>query len=147
METHFKLRADGTEKSSVRVHNPSGGKSTFSLGWGNDMVEEKPTNKQYRNQSSIFGGEEPTSKPFAEKKTVAPTTTMTTEPTKTSVKVHYAPGGQSSGIFGGDSYAAPEKKENIKPQNMFEPTQQVVDTKTSVRVRNPPGGKSTFSLF
>lgn len=86
------------------------------------MVEEKPTTKVYRNQSSIFGNDEPT-KPLAEKKTTAPTYSApytTTEPTKTSVKVHYAPGGQSSISFGDSTTTtAPVKKENLKPQDQF----------------------------
>lgn len=143
----------------------TGGKSTFSLGWGNDMVEEKPTTKVYRNQSNIFGNDEPT-KPLAEKKTTAPTYSApytTTEPTKTSVKVHYAPGGQSSISFGDSTTTtAPVKKENLKPQDQFNfgpmrkfsslnrvclPSYYLADTKTSVKVHNPPGGKSSFSLF
>jgi len=46
----------------VKVSNPAGGKSNFSLGWGSDDVEQKASKKQFacQNQQSfnIFGQED-----------------------------------------------------------------------------------------
>ena len=82
----------------------------------------------------------------------------------TSVKVHHAPGGQSSFSLGWDvPEQAPKKNAPQQPQQPQpqQPQQQVqsnsVQTqnapkelpaagKTSVKVHNPPGGKSSFTL-
>lgn len=43
----------------MKVSNAPGGKSNFSLGWGSDEVEAKPSKKQFSNQNqqsfNIFG--------------------------------------------------------------------------------------------
>jgi hypothetical protein len=77
----------------------------------------------------------------------------------TSVKVHHAPGGQSSFSLGWDEPVKPITKPVL--QNAQQPTvqtsmqaaggkgktdpaQQQPAGKTSVKVNNPPGGKSNF---
>jgi hypothetical protein len=72
----------------------------------------------------------------------------------TSVKVHHAPGGQSSfSLAWGEptpaskpkapvtntAYQAPLKETNQIPQ-----AGKATDTKTSVKVHNPPGGRSNI---
>lgn len=61
------IGGDAQEKSSVKVSNPAGGKSQFSLGWGSDEVDSKASKKQFGNQNqssfNIFGAENPAEKP------------------------------------------------------------------------------------
>jgi len=156
------IGGDGGEKSSVKVSNAPGGKSSFSIGWGADEpTQQKSTIRKYNNQSSIFGGDAPVKTPLEEKKreeepafgkagggrTVGNIGGDSGE--MSSVKIHHAPGGQSSFSFGNEpsQFDAPKRKENIKPQSMFDqsaPTQTTA--KTSVKVHNPPGGKSSITF-
>jgi len=162
MRTTNNLGGDGSEKSSVKVTNAPGGKSNFSLGWGDEQpTQTKSSIRKYNNQSSIFGGpEEPKVKtPLEENKRdeafgkmgQGRTTSNIGEDQKTSVKVHYAPGGQSSISFGDDKSEPYRKKENIKPATRYDPISEPMNTntnpiKTSVKVHAPPGGKSNFSF-
>jgi hypothetical protein len=77
----------------------------------------------------------------------------------TSVKVHHAPGGQSSFSLGWDQPVKQVSKPVLQPaqqptvqqpiqaaggKGKIEPIQQQPAGKTSVKVNNPPGGKSNI---
>ena len=72
-----------TRKTSVKIANPPGGRSNFSLGWGDDshQQQEKPKYGRKRfepNQNSLQNN------------------------VHTSVKVSHNPGGKSNIVFGTD---------------------------------------------
>ena len=108
----------GSGTSSVRLHAPPGGKSTFSLGWGNDTTTSDPykkskndigghintksttnnysnnySNNSYSNSNTNNSG----SKTF---KSTKKTEISNTNTEKSSVRVKHAPGGESSIRFG-----------------------------------------------
>ena len=72
----------------------------------------------------------------------------------TSVKVHHAPGGQSSFSLAWGEPAPvskprapvnnPISQAPLKETNQIPQAGKVTDTKTSVKVRNPPGGRSNI---
>jgi len=165
MRTTNNLGGDGDNKTSVKVHCAPGGKSNFSLGWGNEeAVPQKSSIRKYNNQSNIFGDDAPVKTPLEESKKECPTFGKTQNGRttnniggdgneKTSVRVHCAPGGNSSISFGTDAgpYDAPKKKENIKPQgridySLYGATEPISQVKTSVKVHAPPGGKSSITF-
>ena len=130
------IGGDCQEKSSVKVSNPAGGKSQFSLGWGADDVEPKASKKQFTNQNhqsfNIFGGDSTAD--------------------KTSVKVSQKPGGNSSIVLGSEKSQFEDNKKDMsyKPygyqveKNTSSQSQPQVHT--SVKVHNPPGGKSNITF-
>ncbi|KAL4480026.1 hypothetical protein ABPG74_020542 [Tetrahymena malaccensis] len=80
------------KKTSVKVHNPPGGASNFTIGGGYEQEAPKKNVTHNANQES----------------------TETTDPTKTSVKVHQQPGGNSNNIFGGGDQPANNVKTSVK---------------------------------
>ena len=94
-----------SNKTSVKVHHAPGGASSFSLGWGNDEPPA-PAKAKPVVAGDVGGG-------FG-----APSGAMRSENNigadggeRTSVKVHHAPGGQSSfTIFDGSSGSAGDGK-------------------------------------
>mmetsp|Transcript_76556 Transcript_76556/g.88971 ORF Transcript_76556/g.88971 Transcript_76556/m.88971 type:complete len:275 (-) Transcript_76556:63-887(-) len=59
----YNIGSDSGEKTSVRVNNPAGGRSTISLAWDTDSQPQPSSynGKKYRNESNnIFGNSEPT---------------------------------------------------------------------------------------
>ena len=114
----------------------TGGQSNFSLGWDEPAQQQQP--KKCSQQSSC---------PWATDE----------EEKKTSVKVHTAPGGQSS-IFLGDgtsenrfmtsSQHANQQAQNNLDEQPVQPEKKEEEkdgaVKTSVKIHNPPGGKSNI---
>lgn len=98
-----KFNSGGT--TSIRTHAPPGGKSNFSLGWGMDTkeVESKKQTKSnedlYSYNSSSNTSNTNTGKTF-KNLTNKPNEISQQPIEKTSVRVKYAPGGQSSIKFG-----------------------------------------------
>jgi len=102
-----KFNSGGT--TSIKTHNPPGGKSTFSLGWGNDVNENKTTstnkiNKITKNEDLYSYSNTNTEKNTKTFKNLSNNKQSdifnTNNQEKTSVKVKHAPGGQSSIKFG-----------------------------------------------
>lgn len=97
-----------TGTTSIRTHAPPGGKSTFSLGWGDDTKQEdtkKSKNVSYGYGSKTNTDDYPTNnkksfKNLGGKQDQESNSFQPSNTEKTSVKVKYAPGGQSSIKFG-----------------------------------------------
>lgn len=92
----FSKHNQGT--TSVKVHHAPGGKSNFSLAWGDsEPTNQKPkTNFQKKEQAEITG--KPNQAPVVNN--VPPAKVEQQAAGKTSVKVHNPPGGKSSITFG-----------------------------------------------
>lgn len=92
--------------TSTRIHAPPGGKSTFSLGWGaEEEPKKKVVEKVEKVDNSLYTNNYNYQKPTSDSKnfkSISNKQVLSTNPPqeKTSVKVKYAPGGQSSIIFG-----------------------------------------------
>lgn len=101
-----KFNSGGT--TSIKTHNPPGGKSTFSLGWGNDNETKTSSNKitKITKNEDLYnyshGNNTENKKSFKDlgnnKQTDNSNSNNIQE--KTSVRVRHAPGGQSSIKFG-----------------------------------------------
>ena len=145
------IGGDGGEKSSVKLHYAPGGKSNISLGWDGDSQQQKPTqsyqsyqpgNQGYQpsnNQQQQSYGQQnnySNARPDLYGKSAPFATDDNNSNTKTSVKVHHAPGGQSNFSLGNEQtdYGRRGGNQGKEPE------------KTSVKVHNPPGGKSNFTL-
>ncbi len=92
----FSKHNQGT--TSVKVHHAPGGKSNFSLAWGDsEPTNQKPkTNFQKKEQTEVTG--KPNQAPVVNN--VAPVKVEQQAAGKSSVKVHNPPGGKSSITFG-----------------------------------------------
>jgi hypothetical protein len=66
----------------------------------------------------------------------------------TSVKVHHAPGGQSSFSLAWDAPPASKNQKTVGRNPItnepLKESNQQIEAKTSVKVRNPPGGRSNI---
>ena len=78
-------------KTSVKIHNPPGGATHFSLGWGNEPeVQQKVGRKRFDNkreqnmQSHVFDNQNKTN-------------------VHTNVRINNNPGGRDQIVFGTDS--------------------------------------------
>ena len=165
---------DWGDPAHVKLHAPPGGKSNFSLSWGDDPEPEKKKPQQPASQIPLYGEEE-VKKPFGA--AAGAGSGMRTEQNigtdggdRTSVRVHNPPGGASSlSIFGGGEptqkkepfgqqhwrhQAAPPMPSYQKPPEVTSfgarvtsgTTDVAGQGKTSVRVHNPPGGKSSITF-
>lgn len=90
----FSKHNQGT--TSVKVHHAPGGKSNFSLAWG----DAEPTNQQPKTQFQKKEQTEITSKPNQAPVNNAPVKVEQQAAGKSSVKVNNPPGGKSSITFG-----------------------------------------------
>ena len=110
----------GSGTSSVRLHAPPGGKSSFSLGWGDDTttttkkVENKYSNSNTNNSKNLynnFSNENTSNDTYGKESKTFKNVNKKTETSnsnnnnnvvteKTSVRVKHAPGGASSIKFG-----------------------------------------------
>jgi len=145
------LGGDGGERSSVKLHYGPGGKSNISLGWDNQSHNEpkqtqqqpsyqqsyQPSNQGYQpsNNQSYGNNNYSNSRPDLYGKSAPFATDDNTS--KTSVKVHHAPGGQSNFSLGSEPTDYGRRGGNQQGKEA---------EKTSVKVHNPPGGKSNFTL-
>ncbi len=99
-----KFNSGGT--TSIKTHAPPGGKSSFTLGWGMETkeVETKKTTKTNVDNLYTYGTSSNTSNSNTGKtfKNISNKSNEISQPPieKTSVRVKYAPGGQSSIKFG-----------------------------------------------
>ena len=86
-----------------------GGQSNFSLGWSDDAQQPQPK-KQQQQSSSPWATDDSAQQQQPAKARVSQSPWATDEEVKqpTSVKVHHAPGGQSSISFG-DSGSTDER--------------------------------------
>ena len=93
----FSKHNQGT--TSVKVHHAPGGKSNFSLAWGDsEPVNQKPkTQFQKKEQTEVTG--KPNQTPVVNN-VVPPVKVEQQAAGKSSVKVHNPPGGKSSITFG-----------------------------------------------
>ena len=127
----------------MRVHHAPGGKSNFSIGMEETAPAPAPAGgfRKYNNSSSLAFGDE-NSAPTHGKMPDHRSTNNMGEDNKTSVKVHAAPGGNSSISFGDcsstTSYSTqkPSAKQTIT-QVGASPLES--NSHTSVRVHAPPG--------
>ena len=94
-----KFNSGGT--TSVKTHAPPGGKSSFTLGWGME-TKEVETKKSTKTSDNLYTynstSDTNTGKTF--KNLSNKSNDQYQQQEKTSVKVKYAPGGQSSIKFG-----------------------------------------------